>query len=236
MLQRINLWLFSLHKTMISEAVEQSRIRKAMRDCPTPILEPTDCIKKAVREFGDSLAVACSFGSCATTKFMLVFGVVLHMREVTCGGCGHTIRTQSKTGYTLCVKCGKNVIFDPERAREYWRKYRKQEYERRKSDPEKYNKYLRKWRKIHREHYARNKEKIHKRRKARLQTLRKTRLDVLGGECIRCGNKNEVVLEFHHINQKEKESSREWTKSDWNPRKFVLLCANCHLITHSEKT
>lgn len=59
---------------MISKLVEQSRIRKALNDCRSngfEILEPEDCIKKAISEYGDSLSVSCSFGSCSV--------VILHM-------------------------------------------------------------------------------------------------------------------------------------------------------------
>jgi len=54
--------------------VEEARIRKALRDCRRngfDILEPVECIKKAIDEFGDSVSVSCSFGSCSV--------VVLHM-------------------------------------------------------------------------------------------------------------------------------------------------------------
>lgn len=59
---------------MISPKIEESRIRKALRDCEEhgfEILEPMECIEKAVEQFGDSLAVSCSFGSCSV--------VVLHI-------------------------------------------------------------------------------------------------------------------------------------------------------------
>jgi len=55
----------------LSKNIRLARIRKAMRGCPTPILEPKECIKKAVDEFGNALAVSCSFGACSV--------VVLHM-------------------------------------------------------------------------------------------------------------------------------------------------------------
>ena len=42
-----------------------------MRDCPTPILEPMECIKQALEKFGDDICVSCSFGSCSIA--------VLHM-------------------------------------------------------------------------------------------------------------------------------------------------------------
>jgi phosphoadenosine phosphosulfate reductase len=59
---------------MISPKIEESRIRKALRDCKDhgfEVLEPVECVKKAIDRFGDSLAVSCSFGSCSVA--------VLHM-------------------------------------------------------------------------------------------------------------------------------------------------------------
>ena len=55
----------------ISPAIERSRIDYAKRNCPLPILEPQDVIKKAVVTHGDKLAISCSFGHCSV--------VVLHM-------------------------------------------------------------------------------------------------------------------------------------------------------------
>jgi len=59
---------------MISPLVEASRIKYSLRGCKErslEVYEPQDLVKKAVSEFGDSLAVSCSFGSCSI--------VVLHM-------------------------------------------------------------------------------------------------------------------------------------------------------------
>jgi len=59
---------------MISPKVEASRIRFALRRCKDKgfeVYEPEQLVKKAVDEFGDSLVVSCSFGSCSV--------VVLHM-------------------------------------------------------------------------------------------------------------------------------------------------------------
>jgi phosphoadenosine phosphosulfate reductase len=61
-------------EALISPKIEESRIRKALRDCKEhgfEVLEPLECVKKAVAQFGDSLVVSCSFGSCSV--------VVLHM-------------------------------------------------------------------------------------------------------------------------------------------------------------
>lgn len=59
---------------MISAKVEASRVRYSLRnarDRDLTIYEPQDLVKKAISDFGDSLAVSCSFGSCSV--------VVLHM-------------------------------------------------------------------------------------------------------------------------------------------------------------
>jgi len=59
---------------MISPKVEASRIRFALRGCRAKgfeVYEPKPLVKKAIDEFGDSLVVSCSFGSCSV--------VVLHM-------------------------------------------------------------------------------------------------------------------------------------------------------------
>lgn len=56
---------------MISVAVERSRIEYAKRNCPIPILEPQEMVKRAIERHGDKIAVSCSFGHCSV--------VVLHM-------------------------------------------------------------------------------------------------------------------------------------------------------------
>ena len=59
---------------MITPKIEESRIHWALRACRErgfEVLEPVNCIEKAIDQFGDSLAVSCSFGSCSV--------VVLHM-------------------------------------------------------------------------------------------------------------------------------------------------------------
>ena len=52
----------------LSPKVESSRIKVALRRCEKrdlEIFEPEEAIKKAVKQFGDSLAVSCSWGSCS---------------------------------------------------------------------------------------------------------------------------------------------------------------------------
>jgi len=53
---------------MISPKIEESRIKFALRGCKDKgfeVFEAKELIKKAIDEFGDSLAVACSFGRCS---------------------------------------------------------------------------------------------------------------------------------------------------------------------------
>jgi len=65
-------------------------------------------------------------------------------------------------------------------------------------------------------------------------------IDLLGGECVKCGyKKNLSALEFHHLNPKEKEY--EWNKAkllSWNKlikeiKKCILVCSNCHREIHN---
>jgi len=63
----------------------------------------------------------------------------------------------------------------------------------------------------------------------------------LGGKCSKCGNKNILILEFHHINNSNKNddlSSLIRKKRSWNIinkeiSKCILLCRNCHQELHN---
>lgn len=60
----------------VSALVEQARIRKALRDCPTPILEPLDCIRKAREHWGPYHTwVSWSGGRCSTVVLYLALQV-----------------------------------------------------------------------------------------------------------------------------------------------------------------
>lgn len=61
---------------------------------------------------------------------------------------------------------------------------------------------------------------------------RKQLIDSHGGHCVICGyNKNQAVLEFHHVNPNEKDSSHRLTVEEAN--KCVLLCNRCHREHHN---
>ena len=77
-------------------------------------------------------------------------------------------------------------------------------------------------------------------RKRKFSSLKRKFVQMLGGKCQQCGyNKYLEVLEFHHINPKDKESNdHEWRRF---PKKFeekiesgkiMLLCSNCHQEKH----
>lgn len=64
----------------------------------------------------------------------------------------------------------------------------------------------------------------------------------LGGKCVICGwYGNQAALQFHHQNPNEKDfiignvANKSWDSIKVELQKCVLLCANCHMITHSTK-
>jgi L-lactate utilization protein LutB len=56
--------------------------------------------------------------------------------------------------------------------------------------------------------------------------------------CIRCGIKDHRVLEFHHINEKDKAISSlvsqgySWKRIEEEINKCIPLCCNCHRLEH----
>jgi 5-methylcytosine-specific restriction endonuclease McrA len=77
----------------------------------------------------------------------------------------------------------------------------------------------------------------------RRKEIRLKAIEYAGGKCARCGyNKYPEVLEFHHLNPKEKDFSisekgysRSWDKVKLEIEKCLLICANCHRETHVEE-
>lgn len=84
------------------------------------------------------------------------------------------------------------------------------------------------------------------RRKYRVKSVTKRRIKIKedavkykGGKCIKCGyNKYIGALEFHHINQDEKDfeisngNCKSWDKIIIELDKCILLCSNCHRELH----
>ena len=65
---------------------------------------------------------------------------------------------------------------------------------------------------------------------------------LLGGECNRCGYKENIVaLEFHHKDASKKEfaigaaANKSWNSIEEEILKCELLCSNCHRIEHSNR-
>lgn len=63
---------------------------------------------------------------------------------------------------------------------------------------------------------------------------------LLGNQCIKCGNSNIFQLEFHHNNGKKENCigrimEHRLSKIKIELSKCVLLCKNCHMITHHDK-
>jgi len=70
---------------MISPKIEESRIVFALRGCRDKgfeVYEAKELIKKAVDEFGDSLAVACSFGRCSVAVLHMTRDLNPHIKVV----------------------------------------------------------------------------------------------------------------------------------------------------------
>ena len=66
-------------------------------------------------------------------------------------------------------------------------------------------------------------------------------IEYLGGKCSKCENTfHPAVYEFHHLDPTTKERdpskmlSLRWARVTAELDKCVLLCANCHRLTHHE--
>ena len=62
-------------------------------------------------------------------------------------------------------------------------------------------------------------------------------IDLMGGKCEICGNKNFYVLELHHFNQDKELNSSTMYKAKWSliekeAQKCRLVCSNCHAESH----
>ena len=62
-----------------------------------------------------------------------------------------------------------------------------------------------------------------------------------GNRCARCqGEFHPAVYDFHHIDMETKEADpgslmhRKWSRLKIELDKCILLCANCHRLTHAE--
>lgn len=85
----------------------------------------------------------------------------------------------------------------------------------------------------------RDKERINQRERARKRKLKA--IEYKGGVCIDCKQIfPPCVLDFHHLDMKEKDKqiriiAGKWEKVKIELDKCILLCANCHRIRHHEE-
>jgi len=92
------------------------------------------------------------------------------------------------------------------------------------------------------EHYKNNKSKyIEKAKLSNPGNLAKTKLLLqnLKTKCVKCGEDHPAVLDFHHTNPDEKESSiahiHSRKKIIEESKKCIILCSNCHRKLHWEE-
>lgn len=94
----------------------------------------------------------------------------------------------------------------------------------------------------HQEWLQKNKEymRTKQREDKRLRKIRA--VEYLGGRCNKCGKDwHPAIFEFHHVDPttKERDPSKmlqlSWERLTAELDKCVLLCANCHRLTHHEE-
>lgn len=85
----------------------------------------------------------------------------------------------------------------------------------------------------------RNKRQRNEYRKTRVRNHKLKAIEYLGGSCQRCGGKfDSCVYDFHHKHPSEKEFEPSvllnytWDRIQEELDKCLLLCSNCHRITH----
>ena len=83
------------------------------------------------------------------------------------------------------------------------------------------------------------KSRRNQRQKKLLRELKEALIGYKGGKCLDCGiffdGTNQCIFDFHHPDPKEKEGKihyRSLSVAKQEADKTVLLCSNCHRITH----
>ena len=116
-----------------------------------------------------------------------------------------------KSGFcTICKECMKNSV-----RKRYW---------------EKHEELL---------EYGRNHYLAYKTKQRQSDKQYRDKVQMLKSPCIKCGESRPYVIEFHHINPKQKSFNicRKTSKSDFSIieneiKKCVCLCRNCHFEFH----
>ena len=104
--------------------------------------------------------------------------------------------------------------------------------------------YMKNWRKKNKERIAKyNKEVRYPRLQKKRVALKKMAITHLGGKCVKCGYKrNLVALEFHHKDPNKKENYDDMISTfihNYSKKKLmnelkkcILVCSNCHKELH----
>lgn len=154
-----------------------------------------------------------------------------------------------------CIQCGKELPID----QFYKWKYGKDGYRKeckeccKNNNRTYYNNHSEKIIQNVREYTLSNKEKVsqyqkeyrinhHKeahQRYVRMKEMKRSRLDSLKTNCVKCGEDRSYVIDFHHVDPKTKEftiidkyRSRGDAELENEIKKCVCLCANCHREFH----
>lgn len=110
--------------------------------------------------------------------------------------------------------------------------YRAKQRARYKKSPQIWVQLAKKWKKANPEKNRAWQKKHRDKRTQFLIDLRKEK----GGKCFKCGYSEEVrILQFHHLRDKLFEVSQRTRSIEAiraEAEKCVLLCPNCHFITH----
>jgi 5-methylcytosine-specific restriction endonuclease McrA len=89
--------------------------------------------------------------------------------------------------------------------------------------------------------YADRREYIINAVSKRRKKLRELAIKYKGGKCMICGyNRYSGALDFHHLNEKDKQFgismngiTRSWEKTKKELDKCILVCSNCHREIHA---
>jgi hypothetical protein len=88
-----------------------------------------------------------------------------------------------------------------------------------------------------REHYQKYKQKYNERNQLQKQKTRDIIEEAKSSGCIKCGEKEQSCLDFHHLGEKDKTVSSMLGMNEERVRaeisKCVILCANCHRKLHA---
>ena len=88
-----------------------------------------------------------------------------------------------------------------------------------------------------------NFEKLKEYKKEYYRSKKLKAMELLGNKCKKCGIEynglNAPIFEFHHLDPHQKENSvtrmlinKAWSKTLYELKKCILICANCHNHTH----